>query len=266
MPLPVALERGYHRVADFIAARWPQPVPSPDQARQCKIIAHRGVFDNLRIMENTLAAFELARKTGVWGIEFDVRWTSDQAPVVIHDADLRRLFGVGAAVDRIPYDVLKAKAPAVPALSDVVMHFGGGMHLMIEVKVPLGSHPSLRYDRLREVLGCLEPVQDYHLMSMQPEHLAAITDLPSEALVAIAYARPDRLSRWVIRHHWGGLCAHYALMRRSLVALHKAHRQKVGTGFASSRNSLFREIKRGIDWIFSDQAATMQATLKQEHT
>jgi glycerophosphoryl diester phosphodiesterase len=52
------------------------------------ILGHRGA--SAVAPENTLAAFSRAIKDGADGIEFDVRLSSDQVPVVIHDATLKR--------------------------------------------------------------------------------------------------------------------------------------------------------------------------------
>jgi glycerophosphoryl diester phosphodiesterase len=60
------------------------------------IIAHRG--SSSIAPENTMAAFKRAVDCGADGIEFDVRLSRDGVPVVIHDADLRR---VGARVDQV---------------------------------------------------------------------------------------------------------------------------------------------------------------------
>lgn len=54
-----------------------------------KIIAHRGA--SALAPENTLAAFRRAIADSAEGIEFDVRLTKDDVPVVIHDADLKRV-------------------------------------------------------------------------------------------------------------------------------------------------------------------------------
>jgi glycerophosphoryl diester phosphodiesterase len=51
-------------------------------------IGHRGAAGEAP--ENTLASFELAWRQGVEGIEFDVQLSSDNIPVVIHDARLAR--------------------------------------------------------------------------------------------------------------------------------------------------------------------------------
>lgn len=48
-----------------------------------------------------MAAFELARRHGADGIEFDVRLAADGVPVVIHDETLRRTASLAAAVDSL---------------------------------------------------------------------------------------------------------------------------------------------------------------------
>ena len=57
-----------------------------------QIYAHRGVFDNERIPENSLAAFQGAIRLGV-GIELDIHRTADGEVVVFHDATLQRMCG-----------------------------------------------------------------------------------------------------------------------------------------------------------------------------
>jgi hypothetical protein len=39
--------------------------------------------------------------------------------------------------------------------------------------------------------------------------------------------------------------------------------QKVGTGYAGSHRVLLREIRRGVDWVFSNHAGRMQRILKE---
>lgn len=60
------------------------------------IIAHRG--SSATAPENTIAAFGQALDLGADGLELDVRLASDDVPVVIHDATLRRTGSVGGAI------------------------------------------------------------------------------------------------------------------------------------------------------------------------
>src|SRR5665648_751644 len=68
--------------------------------------AHRGLFHNENNPENTLSAFELAIDKG-YGIEFDVRITKDNIPVVVHDLNLLRVCGVDKNISDLHYDELQ---------------------------------------------------------------------------------------------------------------------------------------------------------------
>ncbi len=61
---------------------------SPKPVGPLLIIGHRGAAGEAP--ENTMAAFELAVRQGADGIEFDVHFSADDVPVVIHDAWLDR--------------------------------------------------------------------------------------------------------------------------------------------------------------------------------
>jgi glycerophosphoryl diester phosphodiesterase len=60
-------------------------------------VAHRGRVSP-DVKENTIASFEAAAKAGLQAIETDVRLTKDGALVCIHDASLKRVFGVDLKV------------------------------------------------------------------------------------------------------------------------------------------------------------------------
>ncbi len=61
-------------------------------------IGHRGAAGEAP--ENTLAAFDLARRQGADGIEFDVHLSADGVPVAIHDARLERTTSGSGRVGR----------------------------------------------------------------------------------------------------------------------------------------------------------------------
>ncbi|MCJ8500331.1 glycerophosphodiester phosphodiesterase [Desulfatitalea alkaliphila] len=256
-----AIEQGYVRITDFLFRYWPRRRPSAQRLADGRLVAHRGAHDNITVLENTLAAFEQAADAGVWGIELDVRWTRDAVPVVLHDPDLARLHGVPAGVDTLTWRQLRREAPAVPALSEVVTRFGGRLHLMLEIKPVTRPDPATRNQTLQEVLAPLQPATAFHLMALAPGTLAPMAGFPPSARIAIAYHWPDGFSRWVAAHRWGGVCSHFALMRTALIRRHHALGQRIGTGFAASRNCLYREIQRGVDWIFSNNAHHLQRFL-----
>lgn len=258
MPIPIVLERGYLRLTDFIFHHMHQPRPSPERLARSRLIAHRGEHDNVTVLENTLPAFEQAVAAGVWGIEMDVRWTRDAVPVVIHDADLMRVHGVAERVDRLTWQVLRQRVPAVPGLAEVAARFGGRMHLMLEIKPVTWPDPATRSRTLQEALSPLAPVEAFHLMALAPQTLLALSAFPPRSRIAIAYHWPAGFSRWVARHQWGGVCSHFAIVHNAMIRRHHALGQCIGTGFPASRNCLYREINRGVDWIFSNNAGALQ--------
>ena len=253
------VERVFHRLADGVIRRWPRPAPPPHLLKACRIISHRGEHDNHSRFENTLAAFDAAVNAGVWGIELDLRWTRDQVPVVFHDPDTRRLFNEETRIGNVALDTLKGKFPLIPTLSEVVDRYGGRLHLMMEIKTEPYPQPAVQCRRLRQQLKDLSPGKDFHLMGLHPDMFGYFGFLPPKAFIPIARIRMDRFSRMAVARQYGGLAGHYLLATHSVLIRHHRLGQGVGTGFADSRRCLFREVTRGVDWIFSNRAAEMQA-------
>jgi glycerophosphoryl diester phosphodiesterase len=73
---------------------WPYP----------RIIAHRG--GGLLAPENTLAALRHARNLGFEGVEFDVKLSADDVPVLFHDDTLDRTTDGSGPVADILFDVI----------------------------------------------------------------------------------------------------------------------------------------------------------------
>jgi glycerophosphoryl diester phosphodiesterase len=262
MTMAHSLEARFLRLVDILFARWPQVRPPAHRLEDAKIIAHRGIHDNRRIPENTLAAFECAAEAGIWGVELDVRWTKDEAPVVCHDPDLERVFGIRRQVHTMRLEELRRRCPLIPSLTEVVTAFGGRLHLMIELKQPRAAAPAYPHQRLAQCLAPLKPVHDYHLMALSPELLEANSWGP-EVCLLIARLELSKFSRVAIERGYAGFCGHYALVRRRLLTRHKLQGQRVGTGFIASRACLYRELNRGVAWLFSNHAAAMQRLCRE---
>jgi glycerophosphoryl diester phosphodiesterase len=107
------------------------------------IMAHRGASDELP--ENTFAAFTRALEQGAEVLETDIRFTRDDAIVVMHDATLERTTDRGDTVAEItlaefkrartrrPNDtVFSSESP--PALDELLEFTGAGTPLALELK------------------------------------------------------------------------------------------------------------------------------------
>lgn len=261
MNLPSWLSDLLVSVADRVYSQIERPLPALQQFQRCKIISHRGEHDNRRVFENTMEAFERAQNCGAWGIELDVRWTKDLIPVVIHDDNTRRLFETGISIHQTHFSRLNQTHPVVPTLEEVIQRFGGKMHLMVEIKEESYPDPEYQNRVLSTLFARLHPADDYHLISLSPYMFDLFEFIPSKALLVIAEMNVAQMSKLVIDKKFGGLLGHYSLMRKSVVKRHRSLGQKVGTAYIDSKNCLFRELNRAVDWLFSNSACSMQALI-----
>ena len=94
-------------------------------------LSHRGESDDAP--ENTLAAFRLAMERDSDGIELDIRMTSDNRIVCVHDASLLRVASKDMAVDQYTYRELCEVHP-VPLISEALDLLLPGKFIQIELK------------------------------------------------------------------------------------------------------------------------------------
>ena len=257
------LEAKLRQILDYFFARWPQSIPSTDRLQQCKIISHRGEYDNLTVFENTFSAFDRAKAMGVWGIEFDLRWTRDLYPVAIHDADLRRVFGSKLEIRKTTLAELKSECPLVPSLAEMIQRYGKRIHLMIEIKAEVYPDPVRQGRILKDLFSALEPEEDYHFLTMAPAMFDLIEFVPKSTFLPVASLNFSRLSKLAIRQNLGGVAGHYSLLTAARLKKHQKLQQKVGTGYVNSKNCLFRELNRNVEWVFSDNAVELQRVVNR---
>ena len=240
--------------------RWiPRMRPSRAALEACKIVSHRGEHDNRRVFENTLAAFDAAAAAGCWGLEFDVRWTRDLQPVVVHDPDLRRVFGIDLKIADIELSELRQRAPQVPTLLETIERYGGQHHLMMELKPDNLRAIKARSECLGEMFRPLEAGRDYHVLVLDTGLLDLAEFCPPRAMLPVAELNVDQLSREALGRGFAGICSHFLLMSQSRIREHHRQRQQLGTGFPASRYALYREINRGVDWIFTNHAVQLSS-------
>jgi len=263
MKISHILEERIRQILDLLYARWPQAVPDSDRLRHCKIISHRGDYDNRIIFENTVDAFDRVKAQGVWGIEFDLRWTRDLHPVVIHDADLDRVFGSQLRIRQATLAELKAECPLVPTLAEMIQRYGKKVHLMIEIKAENYPDAVAQNRTLKELLSPLAPAEDFHLLTLTPEMFDLMECVPRAALLPVAHFNFPQLSKLAIKQNYSGFAGHYILLTRSRLKKHKRFGQKLATGYVNSKKCLFRELNRDVEWIFSDNAVALQKIVNQ---
>ena len=121
--------------------------PGEKEVPYPRVCAHRGF--NTIAPENTLPAFGAATALGADEIEFDVRWSADDVPVLIHDPCLERISdGVGNVRDCTLEELRKFDFGAhsgerfaglrILTLEDFLRNFPGRPVLNIDIKTGPG--------------------------------------------------------------------------------------------------------------------------------
>lgn len=101
-------------------------------------IAHRGLFNNVDLPENSYPAFEAAIDKN-FGIELDVQLTKDNQLVVFHDGNINRMCGVKKKISSLTYEQLSSYKLldtdlSVPLFEDVISLIDGKVPVIIEIK------------------------------------------------------------------------------------------------------------------------------------
>ena len=114
------------------------------------IIAHRGIYDNKKTIENTIGSFVKAINKG-YAIELDLRLTKDNKIVVFHDDKLERLTNKKGFVKNLTLNELKKikllnTNNFIPTFEEVLYLVNGKVPLLIELK------PEKRYTLERKVI------------------------------------------------------------------------------------------------------------------
>lgn len=257
------IENGLLGIIDRVFERRPQAAPDERSLARCRVVSHRGEHDGRLILENTLPAFDAALARGVWGIEGDIRWTRDLAPVVIHDADLRRVFGLPRTVAACTLAELQRDCPQLPTLAEVIGRYAGKAHLMLEIKREPYPDPGRQNRILQDLLAGFVPGRDFHLLSLAPEMFRLTPFAPRCACLPVARLNVPRSSRLALQAGFAGVAGHYALVGAAAIRRHHAAGQRVGTGYPRSLPVLVRELNRQVDWIFSNHAGRVQSWIRR---
>ena len=101
-----------------------------------KVVAHRGYA--AKYLENTLEALSEAVKAGATMVEFDVQFTKDLTPIMLHDDNFKRTMGLDLSVFEITQRELQGKVELkqISELEEVVVWLKAnpGVKAFVELK------------------------------------------------------------------------------------------------------------------------------------
>ncbi len=156
---------------------------------------------------------------------------------------------------------IRSEYPPVPSLEEVIFRYGKKLHLMVEIKEEIYPDPAYQSQVMINLFSQFEPQKDFHFLSMAPGMFEFIGFVPPQTFLPIAQTNVHTLSEIAIEKGFGGITGHYLFITDRVRTRHQDMGQKVGTGHVNSKNCLFREINRGVDWIFSDKALNMHSII-----
>ena len=100
-----------------------------------ELVGHRGLSN--KYTENTIEAFLDAFNNGADAVEMDVQLTKDNVPIIFHDFDLNRLFGINKKVNELRLEEIRKlrlkNGEFIPTLFEVLEKLKG-KKLFIELK------------------------------------------------------------------------------------------------------------------------------------
>lgn len=164
-----------------------------------KVIGHRGA--RRMVTENTIESIKTALETGVDAVEFDVRTTLDNVPILQHDKSLRRTAGVPLAIPKTPYDHIRkvrTKDGRTIPTAKAALKTAAGRPVFFEIKDKYLS------PAVREVLktgGSKLAASSFHKKTLLELRRA----FPQMAIYKATYFRPIHAANFAKRHGLSGV-------------------------------------------------------------
>ena len=212
------LEKPVFLISNEVFAHLPSRMPSLTKLKKAKIVAHRGAFDNKSIFENTLDSIQACLNSHIWGVELDIRWTKDLKPVIFHDSDLNRMFGVNKKINQLTWKEIKAQYSIIPSLDEVVQQFGHKIHFFFELKNDDAFEKKAKigiknqYKKISRALSSLSPIQDFHFMSFDSNQFNYLDNYPSETFIPIAQINIVETMDLAKKNKYAGVACHYLFL------------------------------------------------------
>lgn len=234
---------------------WPYP----------RIICHRG--GGLLAPENTLAALRYARNLGFEGVEFDVKLSADDVPVLFHDETLDRTTDGSGPVAEILFDVITQfdagswfanefagePVPAFAAASALCKE--AGLWANIEIKPCPGREQETGriVARMAKLLWSGAPVPPL-LSSFSKDALAAaLAEAPELPRALLCTDVPEDWQQALDRLQCAAMHVAFDRLNRELVAAIQATRRGVLAYTVNDSIDATELLEMGVDALVTDQ-------------
>ncbi|MDF0749164.1 glycerophosphoryl diester phosphodiesterase membrane domain-containing protein [Marinobacter sp. 71-i] len=238
-----------------------------EQQDEVAITAHRG--SAFKAPENTLSAIEQAVQDGADYIEVDVRMTADGVPVLWHDSDMRRVFGLAGKISDISLEEARSRdagswfGPAfsgerIATLEEVISATRGKAKLYVDIK-PDPDSPGLT----RKVVGLLQQMDavDGTVIAAAEWYVLAKARRLEPAL------KTTLLAQFIVGPLWEQSFDNLGLRQNRVTptTVAQTHRadNELHVWTVNSPRAMSRFIDMGVDNIITDRPAVLAELLEQ---
>ncbi|MFD5143404.1 glycerophosphodiester phosphodiesterase [Streptomyces sp. NPDC058401] len=221
--------------------------------RTLTAVGHRG--DPYRVRENTLPSIRSAFERGADAVEIDVRTTRDGVPVLLHDEDLRRLWGHDVRLEDVTAPQLKELTDGgIPTLREALAAAGAG-RVMVDL-------PGASTETVRTVVGQVREcgARDRTYYCAGPATMLAVRAADPGAEIALTWttlAPPRRVLIDAVAPTW--LNYRFGLVGPELVdALHRDG-LLVSVWTPDTRRSMRALVRAGVDSVTTNRVDVLEA-------
>ena len=221
-------------------------------------VAHRG--DPYRFRENTIDSLRSALDRGADAVEFDVRLTRDGVPVLLHDATLKRLWGLDRPLLSLSAaEVRGLTAGGVPTLAEALAATDG-TRVMLDLPGTREPRAARRVvDAVREA-GAAD--RAYYCADATAMLAVRAADPAAEiALTCTSLAPPRPVLLAAVKPRW--LNYRFSLADRDLAARVHHGGQLLSVWTPDTRRSMRRLVDLGVDSITTNRIDALTAVRKQ---
>lgn len=221
--------------------------------RTVTAVAHRG--DPYRVRENTLPSLRSALERGADAVEIDVRLSRDGVPVLLHDATLKRLWGLDRPLSVLSADEVRGLTEGgVPTLEGAI-EATAGHRLMVDL-------PGATPESVRTVVGaiadCGAAERAYYCAGARTMLAVRAADPAAEiALTWTTLAPPRRAVLDAIKPRW--LNYRFSLLHRELAVQVRRQGFLVSAWTPDTKRSMRRLLDIGVDSITTNRVDTLRA-------
>jgi glycerophosphoryl diester phosphodiesterase len=210
-------------------------------------VGHRGA--RAYEMENTLQSFQRSIELGANAIEMDVRRSKDGNLVIIHDKNLKRVFGKDAPVNQSTLNELeKLSGDKIPTLEEALEFVDKKVEkILLELK-------EVGYEkRILELIGKKRLKKRVIIISFHEQAVANIRQLDSKIETGLVYSRYRNPVHAALGLNAQYLVPFYRFIHTKNVADAHKNRLKVIAWTINTEQEAKEYRTKGVDGIASDK-------------